>query len=77
LNEGLAQQLEELKEGRPWYGDGVAVKLYRIEMSKDPNAEEVLSSDEYGNRIWLTGEYRILTEKEVTELKSEWDKLDP
>jgi len=76
LDKELAEQLEALKEGRPWYGDGVAVKLYSLQMSKDPQAEEVISSGAIGKRVWLTGEYTVLSDAELQKLKTEWDHLD-
>lgn len=45
-------------------------------MSKDPEAEEVISSGAIGKRVWLTGEYTVLSEAELNKLKAEWDHLD-
>lgn len=71
----MLQQLEDLREGRPWYSDGVVVKLYSQQMAKDPADDRLwLEPEDQFKRVWLTGEYQILSAEEVERLKTEWDK---
>lgn len=51
---------------------GVAVKLYSKAMAK--RGYELHHAEDPEVRVWMTGEYRIMTAREVEENKRLWKK---
>lgn len=51
----------------------MSVKLYSVEMTESPGSEYHWGKAHYGRRVWLTGEYRILSDNEVKRLKRQWN----
>jgi hypothetical protein len=56
----------------------VAVKLYCPEKmsSCGMENEKHQGHETVGHRVWMTGEYKILSKEEVQELKKFWDSLE-
>lgn len=68
--------LRELRTQQEFgYKNGIAVKLYKKSMSALTKVCEEEMHSQY-HRIWMDGEYEVLTSVQVKKLKKQWDKND-